>query len=242
MSVVEKQCKHCGCTFQFDYEPNGKGSGNRLRRPYCTVECAVAHRKLMSRAPMSSRLAKTCVECGDEFYVPKCHSDRELCSNACRYKHTAKALTRNETSTRLCTQCLDPFSTKDADRKFCSPKCFAASRLNKHTVTCEVCSAPIVTKKSYVPRFCSKRCTNEAQSRGMVASHVNGRSGFRSDIPNSPYFKSSFEADYYRCCLHLGEVPLYEHRSFHVVIDGAEKCYTPDFLTFGSATAIVTWN
>jgi hypothetical protein len=215
--------------FQFNYEPNCKGSGSRLHRPYCTDECAVAHRKLMSHAPMPSRLVKTCVEYGDEFYVPKCHNNRKLCSNACRHKYTAKALTKNELRTLTCVQCLGTFSTKNVNRRFCSPKCFAASRFDRHTLVCEVCSEPIVTKKSYVPRFCSKRCTREAQSRDMVASHVNGRSCFRSDILNSPYFKSSFEADYYRYCLHLGKMPFYEHRSFHVVIDGKEKCYTPDF-------------
>jgi len=47
---------------------------------------------------------------------------------------------------------------------------------------------------------------------------------------DSPYFKSSFEADYYRYCVHvLGVTPKYEAKAFHVVVDGVEKCYTPDF-------------
>lgn len=229
MNIIEKQCKHCGCTFQFNYEPNGKGSGNKLRRPYCTEVCATTHRKLMSRAQISSRSAKICVECGDKFYVMKCHSSRKLCSNECRYKYTAKALTKKKLHVLTCKQCLITFSSKRVCRRFCSPKCFCSSRLDRHTLACEVCSKQIVTKKSYVPRFCSKRCTHEAQSRGMITSHVNGRSGFRSDILNSPYFKSSFEADYYRYCLHVNMVPLYEHKTFHVVIDGKEKRYTPDF-------------
>jgi hypothetical protein len=30
MNIVEKQCKHCGSTFQFNYEPKGKSRFSKL--------------------------------------------------------------------------------------------------------------------------------------------------------------------------------------------------------------------
>jgi hypothetical protein len=224
MITVEKHCKLCGNVFHVEYELN-KGSG-KLRKEYCSDECKLASKK----APLSSRLKNICSECGREFYVPKCHSSRKLCSNTCRYKHAAKLTTRKKLLTLTCAYCKIDFMTKNHKRKFCSPRCSSQSKINRSEHVCEVCNKVIVVRKSHVPRFCSKICTYEAQSRGMIETHVNGRSGFRSDILNSPYFKSSFEADYYRYCLQITNViPQYEFKTFHVIIDGIERCYTPDF-------------
>lgn len=230
MTVIEKQCKHCGSKFTFDYEPCGKGSGNRLKRPYCSSDCALLHKKLMKTVALVSRLKKICVECNREFYVPRCLSHRQLCSNECRYKHTSRTQIKHHEIQLNCVFCQKAFLTKSTSRKFCSHKCMHLSRIDHVDRICENCGKQFDTKRSYVPRFCSKQCTFTGQSKGLVASHVNGRTGYRLDIKDSPYFKSSFEADYYRYCVQvLNVVPQYELQTFNVNVDGKHKFYTPDF-------------
>lgn len=229
MSVIEKQCKYCGAHFQIVHEIKGKGSSAKLRRLYCSLECQISQRKQRNRIFLPTRMTKLCVECGNEFYVPESLKTRLLCSNACRYVHTAKLMTKHSVHALKCMHCKDEFHSKNEKRKFCSLKCYYAAQCNRHTSKCEVCDALILSKKSYQPRFCGKRCTYIAQSRGLIATHINGRSRYRTDIVNSPYFKSSFEADYYRYCLYVNMTPSYEQKTFHVTVDGVEKHYTPDF-------------
>ncbi len=63
----------------------------------------------------------------------------------------------------------------------------------------------------------------------MVKSHTCGRSGWRLDIVDSPYFKSSLEADYARYCNYSNIKYEYEKHVFEVKLSESTKFYTPDF-------------
>lgn len=227
--IVEKHCKHCNVRFEFTYEPVGKGSGNALRKTYCGNACQIEARLAAKKKPYATRFQKSCEVCSNTFYVPKSLLARKTCSNACRFKRHSK-ISIGETLEKVCQTCGKCFQTQIRRRKYCSPTCSSEGQMNRTTTQCEICNVTVTSKKSYEPRFCSKTCQREAQSRGMIATHVNGRSGFRNDIENSPYFKSSYEADYYRYCAFTGmKLPKYECKSFHLTVNGKPKCYTPDF-------------
>lgn len=229
VTTVQKTCKQCDEVFSFVYEPNGKGSGNTLRQQCCSERCKRLRRKSRKSLKLVTRLTKSCVVCAEDFYVPVSLSKQKTCSNACRYKYAS--LTRDITHfVFTCFACDSRFETRNKRQKYCSLTCGKRAKVDQVERICEMCAKKFTTKRSYVPRFCSKQCLNEAQSCGKVISHVNGRSGYRSDIIDSPYFKSSFEADYCRyCVVVLGEKPQYECKTFRVVVNGKERCYTPDF-------------
>lgn len=231
MTIIEKTCKHCYKQFHFEYEPKGKGSGNQLRKKYCSIECLKNSYKIRKKLKLSSRIEKKCIICNGSFFVPLSLISKKMCSNECRHQFQSIKLQKFKLLKINCLKCQTEFEIKEnSNRKFCSSKCFYQFQTNQHVIICEICNKQWSTKKSATPRFCSKACTFEAQSKGLIASHINGRSGFRTDIVDSPYFKSSFEADYYRYCSQiLNVVPVYEKKTFRVEIDGLEKCYTPDF-------------
>jgi hypothetical protein len=64
---------------------------------------------------------------------------------------------------------------------------------------------------------------------GLIKGHVNGRSGYRTDLSSSWYFKSSFEADYCRYLLNQNIKFDYESKTFQVNLNDRVVYYTPDF-------------
>lgn len=228
--LIEKTCNHCRQNFSFEYESCGKGSGAVVGRKYCTKECAEKERTLRKSLNMPSRHSKSCIICDKEFFVPTSLLGRKTCSNVCR-KASQKGMFLIPRVQVSCANCSKQFETTvKFPQKFCSPVCFSNSRRRRLTKVCEACNQEFSHIKSYKPRFCSKKCTHMGQSMGLVKSHVNGRSGYRTDIGSDLYFKSSFEADYYRYCVqHLGKRPKYEHKTFSVSVNGTHRFYTPDF-------------
>lgn len=229
--LIEKICKNCNLKFSFEYEPAGKGSGNQLCRKYCGPSCKEEVKFSRRYNSLSTRLEKKCEICNSIFFVPKSLSNRKLCSKACRHAHHSKVLKQHQVIEKFCVQCCTSFFASEVSKKkFCSPNCFSRSQQSKNHLICEVCHKDFFVKKSYQARFCSKKCASIAQSNGLVKIHVSGRSGTRTDIENSPYFKSSFEADYYRYCLQCLNIrPLYEYQTFTLQVNGNLRYYTPDF-------------
>lgn len=229
MTRIEKSCKHCHSNFFIEYDPSGSGSGNAQRKSYCSDEC----KKAWIKDPNNGNKQRVvCLICKNEFYLPPSQaSNRTTCSKKCYGIHISSVNRKYDEVKKSCQFCKVEFAClTNSKQKFCSSTCFSKSQDKKEARNCEVCSCEMKLKPSSSTRFCSKICSRKAQSLGLIKSHVNGRSGKRIDIPNSPYFKSSLEADFARYCLALGIEYEYEKQVFEVILkDGSKKYYTPDF-------------
>ena len=94
---------------------------------------------------------------------------------------------------------------------------------------CDYCGTSYQKPIGKATKYCSKYCQYKAQSSGLHEIPSNGRLGFRYDLPNNYFFKSSLEADYARWCEATKKPYIYEHKTFTVEYDGRDKQYTPDF-------------
>lgn len=228
MMRIEKTCKHCGKSFFVEYVANGSGSGNATRRKYCSQKC----KKDWYKIPENGTKQKVeCKICSKEFYFPHSQAkNRVTCSKECYAKHMAFVNTRHAKIKKQCNSCLNPFEVNEnSAQKFCSPDCFSKSLCDKKEIFCEVCNNKLTVKKSATTRFCNKICSRKGQSLGLIKSHTNGRTGWRTDIRDSPYFKSSFEADYARYCIYKNIRFEYEKKVFETEVNGKKRFYTPDF-------------
>ncbi|MFB7577284.1 hypothetical protein [Streptomyces sp. NPDC056165] len=84
----------------------------------------------------STKLERTCSECGAGFTVESVASRRKYCSPICREIECA-----HRPKKRVCPQCGEEFTT-DLSRKriYCSAECRTASRAAQtETRTCPVC-------------------------------------------------------------------------------------------------------
>lgn len=69
-----------------------------------------------------------------------------------------------------------------------------------------------------------------AQSRGIIKTPSAGRSGYRPDLGDGNYYKSSLEADFARFCNFINLDYIYEERTFKILDSaGRLRRYTPDF-------------
>lgn len=225
--IVEKTCKQCGNKFSFEYEAKGSGSGNKLRRSYCSIECKREYNKKHGK----SLLTETCLNCHKEFkHYPSRHV--RYCSIRCRFDH--KKIISEEKRKASVSECL--ICKKKCERvhyKYCSPECFGKSRIRRVTLNCDLCGKEFTRKLSEFDEkrvhVCSRKCQYIAQSCGLIKVHVNGRSGFRTDIPGM-YFKSSFEADFARILNYFQIEFEFESKTFTVTLNnGKTRNYTPDF-------------
>jgi len=232
MALIHKTCKQCQKEFQIIYESNGSGSGNAQRKKYCSDICKKNYNRNNNNGNKTEII---CSVCNKIVYVAKCFSNRTTCSNVCsklRLKNE-KILKIYNVVTRKCKNlaCDQTFNcNENSTQKFCSLNCGKTTRINRVLRYCLVCNKELFVKKSYEHiKFCNILCNRKGQSLGLVKSHTNGRTGWRSDIENSPYFKSSFEADYARYLYFLGINFQYEHKVFEIKIQNKTKYYTPDF-------------
>jgi len=229
MKRIEKTCKQCQVIFFVEYEPKGSGTGNVARIKYCSKNC----KKLFSKnnANLFERVKKSCSVCSKSFFAfPSQAMNRATCSKACCREHMKKINKKYEVITKTCLVCPSTFlCNENNDRKYCSQMCSKKATDRKKSIECEVCGVVFLAKASKFPRFCNKICSRKAQSLGLIKSHTNGRSGWRSDIVNSPYFKSSFEADYARYCNFNLIIFEYEKKVFSVGLGEKTRYYTPDF-------------
>ncbi len=228
MIRVEKTCKQCQSIFQVEYKPSGSGSANVLRKNYCSAKCKRDWYKHPERGIKSEIICKICTK---KFYLPPSQAKcRVTCSKAC-YGNLMSGINKKYLEIKkncvVCNVCF--VINENSKQKFCSPKCSSKSKLSRKELTCEVCKKTLLVKTSCTNRFCNKLCARKAQSLGLIKSHTHGRSGWRKDIEDSPYFKSSLEADFARYCIYKNVQFEYEKKVFEVKLPNVTRFYTPDF-------------
>lgn len=165
-----------------------------------------------------------CTVCKKEYRKPKSRALKsKFCSKECKDKSSTKYEISN------CISCKKPFKAKRG-KKFCSRDCYLKeTKKERVDLKCEYCGIIYQKPLGQETKYCGKECQNKAQSSGLHEIPSNGRLGFRYDLPNNYFFKSSLEADYARWCEAINKPYIYEHKTFTVQYEGREKQYTPDF-------------
>lgn len=139
-------CEVCGVSFS---------RPSKLRPRFCSLRC---------RDSLHPRVTTNCGVCGKGFSRPACEEGRaKYCSKKC------KGIAKRRLPIK-CVTCGKDFSASTTrNQRFCSNKCFAATRLLIETRPCAECSKPVTRKKNHFPRngyrvYCSPECLAEARS------------------------------------------------------------------------------
>lgn len=210
---LSKNCKQCNAVFTVHTKGTGRGSKGSLRRVFCSDKCKGLH----GYNSPSSKIEKTCEQCGKLF---RCYPSKigRFCSSKCKKSFT---LPPKEAVCLFCDKTFQGTSST-VNQFFCTMECFFAS---KRTVReCVTCGKSFTTPNSRFFSRCSRKCQFIDQSNGKIKLHLNGRTGYRADLGDL-YFKSALEADFARLMNHLDIKFAYEAKTF-VTEKGA---YTPDF-------------
>ena len=233
-----KKCEHCGVDIVIERTKTGSGSGNVFSRKYCSIKC----KTISNKNNPKDKIHKVCPICGKKFMKHKSGEWISCCSKECGYKLRHKKTMDKNRKTKKCVKCGKDFITY-RNNKFCSLACSDSgheffsktNRIPRYAerveVKCAICNKPKqITwyqwgRNKYKRWYCSKECQNVAQSKGICPMHYNGRTGYRIDLNDGNYYKSSFEADYARYLNHIGVVFKYEPRTFRL----KNRAYTPDF-------------
>jgi hypothetical protein len=238
MLTQTNKCKNCQKDFVIEYNEKGSGSKAKLQRSLCSNECRCEWQVKQAKLDVQTtgKISTNCVICNKQFWIYPSHIAGHItCSKECANKNRSLKARKHKIIDINCKTCGKLFSVKEnSKRKFCSPLCFSNDKKkNRVHYNCVICNKEMEVRKSHYSesnKCCSKLCQNQAQSRGLIIGHVQGgKAGYRLDIENSPYFKSSFEADYYRYCLYKNVSMEYEKRTLRATIDDKIRSYTPDF-------------
>ena len=229
MTKIQKTCKHCQSNFFVEYEPKGSGSGNVARKKYCSDLCKKLYSKRSDN--LFKRVENVCSVCEKIFKVFPSHAvSRVTCSKMCYDQHMSKVNKRYAIVDKKCLTCDVMFSCNENHKqKYCSLTCFKKNLERKKEIRCGFCAKTFWIKKSSKAKYCNSTCSRKALSLGLIKNHANGRTGWRKDIENSPYFKSSLEADYARYCIHNNVKFEYEKEVFTISLGEKVRHYTPDF-------------
>ena len=207
-------CLQCNKSFEVIYEMGDQGSLNACKRKYCSKSCKRAFNK--ANITSLKKVELSCQHCNRTFCRPISQSiTAKFCSRQCKQSSTHK----------FCEICKVQISTRIADG-ICFD-CRLASR--RRTYTCAMCSKTWQGLPSNPKKFCSRDCQWRAQSAGLVKLPTHGRCGFRIDLNDGNYYKSSLEADFARFCNHKGLSYQYEYKTFELVVNDKKVFYTPDF-------------
>lgn len=212
-----KCCKNCQSTFELSIpEKNGSGSSNSLRRVFCNDKC----KNEFGRKKKEGKVERHCKLC-EKTFLSYPSQQRSYCSKKCQNDSKKVSI-----SQRICEHCGNVFLGKlsDLNAFYCSRECF--HKAGREMKTCVTCLTKFEVKKSdgHIQR-CSRKCQFIDQSNGKIKIHLNGRTGYRTDLGMRDYFKSSLEADYARFLEYFGIQYSYESKTF-LTDNGA---YTPDF-------------
>ena len=176
----------------------------------------------MTRKSNSVELA--CFNCHTTYKKPLSRAkNSKFCSKSCKDEYSKKY------KIEKCKNCGKEFKSRK-NTQFCSRTCYMEkTRVERVKLNCEYCGIEYERAINRKTKYCGKTCQNKAQSSGLHELPSCGRLGFRYDLPNNYFFKSSLEADYARWCEATGKNYVYEHKTFTVQYDGKDKQYTPDF-------------
>lgn len=165
-----------------------------------------------------------CQACSEEYKLPLSKAkNSKFCSKSCKDSTSKKYIIEN------CESCNSKFKSKRGS-KYCSRDCYLKENKKARVkLSCDYCGVEYFKALGRETIYCGKDCQNKAQSSGLHEIPSSGRCGFRYDLPNNYFFKSSLEADYARWCEATGKPYVYEHKTFTVGYDGRDKQYTPDF-------------
>lgn len=166
-----------------------------------------------------------CEQCKIEYCLPPSKASRsKFCTRECKDEYNT--IYREKTN---CLTCNKEF-VKRKSKKYCNRECYLQdNKKPRIDLKCEFCAKDYQKPVGHKTKYCSKTCQNSAQSSGLHEIPSNGRMGFRRDLPNNYFFKSSLEADYARWCEATNKPYVYEHKTFTVKYEGRDKQYTPDF-------------
>ena len=208
------KCMQCDALFDVVYEIGDQGSLNACKRKYCSKSCKQAFNK--TNLTSTRKIELTCQHCSKTFCRPISQSiTAKFCSKECQKLSTCK----------FCSSCKSPISNRIVD-SICYG-CRLASR--RVTYTCTMCLKTWQDLPSNPRKFCSRNCQWHAQSAGLIKLPIHGRCGFRVDLNDGNYYKSSLEADFARFCNHKGLIYHYEHKTFELLVNDKKVFYTPDF-------------
>lgn len=212
--TLTKECKQCNNSFEIQQLGLGRGSSNVFRKVFCSDAC----KNLFCRTKSTGKEEEECQQCARKFLRYPSQQGK-FCSYECK-NESQKLLKSN-----ICRQCNISFEQKPARLNpfYCSRDCFhAAGRIERICVTCKMV---FICKKASPGVRCSRRCQFTDQSNGKIKLHLNGRTGYRSDLGKIDYFKSALEADFARL-MNYGAIKFaYEPKTFQT----EHGAYTPDF-------------
>lgn len=247
MKKNKRICPQCKSKFEIVDIKNkniGRGSNNKFKRIYCSNKCKVKSNKLNPK----NKTVKLCKNCNVKMLVYPCNvNSKNFCSRKCQGEYKTKMFKKKYIEVN-CLSCNGLFLKKEkSNQKFCSLKCSDKSHSKfkqshpkyfigqRVKVRCEICGKfKEITqyqydKNKYKRFYCSRKCLYVAQSNGTAPGHYNGRTGYRIDLNDGNYYKSTFEADYARYLNYIGEKFEYENYTFNIKINNKNKMYTPDF-------------
>lgn len=217
---LSRNCKFCTKQFFIDSENVKKSHNSALKRVFCSDKCKNA----FGRAKKTNKTEKKCLVCGSVMFVYSSQDKiKKYCTRKCKAKIQSQLRTKEKVECE-CPKCKKKFFKRPSKYKvFCSRDCYVAP-VSK---TCITCGKIFFLKKGKGKerRQCSKECKFLDQSRGLIKSHTNGRTGFRPDIDPVSYFKSALEADFARLMKYLDITYEHEKHSFGLL----NHTYTPDF-------------
>jgi hypothetical protein len=221
----QKPCIQCGALIQITYELNDQASIASCNKKYCSVKCK---RQYNRTHIMSKRTVElTCSICEKKYYKPMSQAiTSKMCSRLCMKMLAKRNAEKKAAARRKCSSC--SCFIHDSNQKGLCVKCYVVAA-NSITRKCEVCEADYSIRLSDAKRFCSRGCQWKAQSAGIVKLPTNGRCGYRYDLNDKNYYKSSLEADFARFCRFMNLTYLYEHQTFKIEINKRIAYYTPDF-------------
>lgn len=240
--MMTKKCIQCDKEFIVEIK-EGSGGSACLRKKYCSDSCK---RIWKIKNGKNNFISVKCDICGkDILKFPSLVKNKNYCSKKCQ-NISINGIQKKET--KKCLICDKDFiiiatSLAGRRKKFCSFDC-ANKRIRHYDyhkktfknktgsyLNCLNCNKQFYAKRYQASKrkYCSDPCQFEAQSKGIKHIPTNGRSGFRKDLPEDQYFKSSLEADYARFLIKQNILYQYEKHTFKVLVDGKEVFYTPDF-------------
>lgn len=209
-----KCCKQCNLPLVVVKTGAGRGGSNSLRRMFCNNKCKNIYNKFKTE----NKIDIVCEGCNQQFTRYPSEIGR-FCSYICKNNSQVVMVSRN------CQHCGKEFAAKPTrlNTLFCSRTCHHAA--HRSIRSCITCGKPFTVKAASTKVRCSRDCKFHDQSNGKIKGYLNGRSGWRKDIGNHLYFKSSLEADFARVMIWFGISFEYESKTFN--LNGQH--YTPDF-------------
>jgi len=111
---------------------------------------------------------KECLNCGEQYYVPKCRDLKtKYCSQQCMYNHK-KAIGRTLKDCK-CSYCGKSFQVeKRLKGKYCSEECFHLASRNRVEVKCLNCGKAFEMKRSQSLKCCSLNCRREYAKENKI--------------------------------------------------------------------------